>query len=200
MNEPPQDAILTRYFLENPWPVVIFLIMAAFGLLLVWNNRGEHRWGLISGACCLLAGLVFLLASAVTTSGEHARNLVRGMVEDAETGNVEGILAVIAPNATLHLESLRQPGQPFEQLEGSIRSLEGSNRITDNTITTLRAWTLDSDNALVRLGCRTTTENSWRPVPTGWLFKVEATPGGGWVVKRIAFASLAGKPPTNVLR
>ncbi|MDG2031270.1 MAG: hypothetical protein P8J45_09725 [Phycisphaerales bacterium] len=200
MNEPPQDAILTRYFLENPWPVAIFLIMAAFTLLLVWNNRGEHRWGLISGACCLLAGLVFLLASVVTTSGEHARNLVRGMVQDAETGDVEGILAVIDPDATLHLESLRHPGRPFEQLEGSIRSLGGSNRITDNTITTLRAWTLDSDTAIVRLGCRTTTESSWRPVPTGWLFKVEAMPGGGWVVRRIAFASLAGKPPTSVLR
>jgi hypothetical protein len=200
MNEPPQDAIITRYFLENPWPLAIFLILAAFALLLVWNNRGEHRWGLISGACCLLAGLVFLLASLVTTSGEHARLLVKGMVQDAETSDVEGILAVIAPDATLHLESLRHPGRPFEQLEGSIRSLGGSNRITDNTITSLRAWTVTDDSALVQLGCRTTTESAWRPVPTRWVFKIEATPEGGWVVKRIAFASLAGRPPTSALR
>ena len=200
MNEPPQDAFLTRYFLENPWPLAIFLILAAFVLLLIWNNRGDHRWGLVSGACCLLAGLVFLIASMVTTPGEHARALVRGMVENAESGNVEGILAVIAPQASLHLESLKHPGRSFEQLEGSIRSLGGSNRITDNTITSLRAWTISDDRAQVQLGCRTTTESAWRPVPTRWVFEVQSTPEGGWLVRRIAFASLAGKAPTNVLR
>ena len=200
MNEPPQDAFLTRYFLENPWPLAIFLILAAFVLLLIWNNRGDHRWGLVSGACCLLAGLVFLIASMVTTPGEHARALVRGMVENAESGNVEGILAVIAPQASLHLESLKHPGRSFEQLEGSIRSLGGSNRITDNTITSLRAWTISDDRAQVQLGCRTTTESAWRPVPTRWVFEVQSTPEGGWLVRRIAFASLAGQAPTSVLR
>ena len=110
------------------------------------------------------------------------------------------VAAVIAPEASLHLESLKHPGRSFDQLEGSIRSLGGSNRITDNTITSLRAWTIDGESALVQLGCRTTTESAWRPVPTKWVFKVEATPGGDWIVKRIAFASLAGQAPTSVLR
>ena len=122
--------------------------MVAVGGLLAWNNRGERLWGVISGISCLLAITVFLVASFVQTAGEHARALVEDMVRNAERGDTEAILAVIAPDATLHLESLKRPGRPFEQLAGSIRSLERSNRITANTISTLRARTVAPDEAL----------------------------------------------------
>lgn len=192
--------MITRYVWENPWPLGVFLVLLTIGLLLVWNHRRERLWGLLSGVTAVLSVLVFLGASWVTTAGERARELVAEMVRSAETGDIDGVLGALAPDATLHLESLKRPGRPFEQLAGSIRSLEGSNRITENRVTRLRAWTVDSEEAIVALGCRTTTVNSWGPVPTRWVFRVEASPDGAFRVTRVAFESLAGRAPTDVLR
>ena len=76
----------------------------------------------------------------------------------------------------------------------------GANRITNNTITKLRAWTTDSDSAVVQLGCRTETAQGWTAVPTSWMFKLERAEGDQWLVTRIAFRSLAGREPTRLLR
>ena len=199
MNEPPQESMLVRYLLENPWPLGVFLIALAVVLVLVWNNRGGGRIALAAAISLGLAAGVFLLAYLVTTAGEHAREQVRQIVEHAVNGRSGPILETLAPDATLHLRSLKHPGQGLEDLEDSIRSLERSNRITDNTITKLRAWTTSSDSAIVYLGCRTTTENSWGPVPSTWVFELHRSAHGTWQVKRIAFASLAGRPPDSPL-
>lgn len=200
MNEPPQESIFVRYLLENPWPVGVFLIALAVVLIVAWTNRGGGKLLLASGAALILGLGVFLLANLVTTSGEHARVLVQKIVAHAVEGNADEIIAVLAPDATLHLQSLKNPGQSIEDLEESIRSLEKSNRITENSITKLRAWTTSSDSAIVFLGCRTSTNSTWVPVPSTWVMAVERSEHGEWRVKRIAFASLAGKPPNNVLR
>ncbi|MCH2145811.1 MAG: hypothetical protein MK082_11800 [Phycisphaerales bacterium] len=200
MNDAPSESMITRYLLENPWPGGLFLLLTGFVLLMAWQNRGENRLAIASGVSILLGILIFLIASMVVTAGEHAEALIERIVHHAEDGDPDAILELIAPDATLHLESLRQPGRPFEQLESSIRSLESSNRITDNSIGKLRGWTMDPDRAIVHLGCRTTTSGSWGPVPSTWAFQVERTPNGDWHVKRIAFTSLAGRTPSDVLR
>ena len=200
MNEPPEESIITRYLLENPWPAGIFLLLAGFVLLALWNSRGENRLGWASLACFVTGSLVFLIASMSMTAGEHARELVARIVQHAEDGDAGRILAELEPDATLHLESLKQPGRPFEELEESIRSLESSNRVTEIRIGKLRAWTTSPDSAIVHLGCRASTGSSWGPVPTTWSFVVRRNAEGDWKVKRIAFTSLAGQPPSRVLR
>ena len=200
MNEQPNESIFTRYLLENPWPAGLFLALTGFVLLMTWLNRGENRLGIASGLFLGAGAAVFLLAALVTTSGEHATRLVERIVGHAEVGDPAAMLELISPDATLHLESLRHPGRPFGQLASSIRTLESKNRITENTIVRLRGWTTGDDRAIVHLGCRTTTGDSWGPVPTTWGFRVERTSDGGWEVTRIAFKSLGGKPPPDVLR
>lgn len=200
MNDTPQESLPVRYLMENPWPLGLFLILLALVLAVVWNNRGGGKIALAAGVALALGVLVFLLASIVTTPGEHARALVRGMVAHAVAGDADPIIEVLAPDATLHLQSLKHPGRGLEDLEDSIRSLEDSNRITHNTITKLRAWTTSSESALVFLGCRTTTESSWGPVPSTWVFQIERSARGNWRVKRIAFVSLAGRQPSDPLR
>lgn len=200
MNDQPPESFLTRYVLENPWPVGIFLFLAGFALIILWLNRGENRLLIAAGACSVLMGLTFLLAWLVVTPGEQARDIVHQMVTNAERGDVDGILASISPEASIHLGSLKRPGQNFSQLEQSIRSLGGTNRITKNTITKLRAWTTGTDSAVVQLGCRTETGQSWTAVPTSWMFKLKRGEDDDWVVTRIAFRSLAGKEPTRLLR
>ncbi len=202
MNEPPQESMFIRYLLENPWPLGLFFIGVAVVLILIWVSRGGGgaRLPLVAGGALVIGASVFILANIVTTPGEHARMLVKRIVAHAVDGDPDEIIALLAPNATLHLQSLRNPGQQMGDLEESIRSLEKSNRISENTITKLRAWTTSSESAIVFLGCRTSTNSTWTPVPSTWVMEVERSEGDEWRVKRIAFASLAGQPPDNTLR
>ena len=200
MNDEPAESLFTRYVLENPWPAGIFLLLGGFALVVLWFNRGENRLLMAAGGCIAVAGLTFLIAWAVQTPGEQAREVIREMVRHAEQGEVDEMIEMISPDASLHLGSLKRPGRSFSQLETSLRTLEAGNRISSNTITKLRAWSTSSDSALVQLGCRTETAQGWSAVPTSWMFELERDPGGRWSVTRIAFRSLAGKEPTRILR
>ena len=111
MNDQPPESMLTRYVLENPWPLGIFLFLGGFALIILWLNRGENRLLIAAGACSALMGLTFLLAWVVVTPGEQARAVVHQMVMNAERGDVDGILASISPTASIHLGSLKRPGQ-----------------------------------------------------------------------------------------
>ena len=118
----------------------------------------------------------------------------------AETGDPDAIISLIDLNASLHLGSLENAGRPIEDLEDSIRSLERSNRITDNWITHLHGTTLASNRAIIHLGCMTTTERSYGSTPSTWIFDVRRTQEGDWLVRRIAFVTLMGRTPERPLR
>ena len=200
MNDEPAESLFTRYVLENPWPAGIFLLLTGFALVMIWFNRGENRLFTAAAGSFALGGLVFLIAWLVQTPGEQAREVVREMVGHAEQGEVDEMIEMISPDASLHLGSLKRPGRSFSQLEASLRTLEAGNRISSNTITRLRGWSTSSDSALVQLGCRTETAQGWSAVPTSWMFELERAEDGEWSVTRIAFRSLAGKEPTRILR
>lgn len=190
------QTVLT-YITENPWPVG--LVSAVFLLIfaILFMRDGESRM-LVLGIVCLvcLAG-VFLVDAVVVTPAERGQQLVRGLVEDAESGRVDAILERIAPDASLHLGDVRRPGRAFAELERSLRTLERGNRITDNWVTRLRGETRSPGRADVSLACITTTSDSMGSVPTSWLFEVSERPDGTWMVTRVVFETLMGKPPSN---
>ena len=190
MNSPPEESFIGRYLLENPWPVGLVSLVVAIILGMIWYHQGGQRLAIATGVALIVSGAVFLLEALVVTPAEHGTELIRSVVRHAEAGDPDAILRVIDSNASLHIGSLQQPGRPFESLEDSIRSLERSNRITDNWITRLRGWTVSSDQAIVALGCLTTTETSYGSAPTTWVFDVRRTPDGNWAIRRIVFESL----------
>lgn len=200
MNTPPDESLLGHYFLENPWPLGLFSLAVTLILALIWYQQGNGRIAIASGVALIITGAIFLLEAVVVTPAEHATVLIRSVVDSAEAGEPDAILETIAPNASLHLESLQQPGRPFSDLEGSIRSLERANRISDNWVTGLRGWTLDSNRAIVHLACLTTTESSYGSVPNTWVFEVRRSPDGAWRIQRIVFESLMGRTPDRPLR
>ena len=108
MNDQPPESLVTRYVLENPWPLGIFLFIAGFALIVMWLNRGENRLLIAAGACSGLMGLTFLVAWMVVTAGEQSRDVIREMVRNAERGEVDRILASISPDASIHLGGLHR--------------------------------------------------------------------------------------------
>ena len=75
------------------------------------------------------------------------------------------MVATLEPEATLHFGSPSSPGQPFDELQRDINTLDDSNRIVSNSMSSLVFASSDSETAVTAFTCMTTTELRLRPVP-----------------------------------
>ncbi|MCZ6494503.1 MAG: hypothetical protein O6933_10545, partial [Planctomycetota bacterium] len=101
MPQPPQVGLITRYMLENPYPLALVLLALACGL--AWTAvRNERRDRLRAGGAMAILGVaVLLLGAVVVTSGEHARRITRALVEAAVAADVSDAMQLFADQATM---------------------------------------------------------------------------------------------------
>ena len=195
------SGLLTRYVLENPWPLVILLLIAAVVSAYIAVQRDNSKLLGIPLALGAVAGLVLLIASLATTPAEQAMAATREFVRAAEDGRSDDMISMLRENATLHIGRTENAGQPLEELERELRMLDGVHRIVSNRITRLEAQATEPDTVVVELGCYTETESSFGTVPSAWLVEWRKEPNGTWMVRRITAAKIAGRVPTgSVLR
>lgn len=193
--ELPASPILDRWFAEAPWTVAFPLVIAA-AVLAWWGARNDRVRPILAGIGCLLAAAGTLAIAAVRTSpGERAAATVRELVARAEAADVDGIHALLSPEASFHHGSPRSPGQGVDRLMRAAETLRGRHRIDSNDVTRLELATLSPDRGAVVLACRTTTAASWGPVPTRWWIEVARTPAGDWRIDRIAWLALMDRAP-----
>ncbi|MDY7108765.1 MAG: hypothetical protein SYC29_09020, partial [Planctomycetota bacterium] len=85
MPQPPNVGLLTRYVLENPYPLGAGLLVIALvvGWLGLRDGRSDRM--IIAVASVLLAAGVIAAGLLVVTSGEHGRRVTRDLVEAAVT-------------------------------------------------------------------------------------------------------------------
>ncbi len=191
----PPSPILDRWFAEGPWTVA-FPLLVAGAILAWWGARNDRARPIMAGVGCLLAAAGALAIAAVRTSpGEHAAYAVRELVARAEAADVEGIQALLSPDASFHHGSPRSPGQGVDRLMRAAETLRSRHRIDSNDVTRLELATLSPDRGAVVLACRTTTASSWGPVPTRWWIEVARTPAGDWRIDRIAWLALMDRAP-----
>ena len=195
------SGLLTRYVLENPWPLVIILLIGAVISAWLAIQRDNTKMLGIPLAFGAVAGLVLLIASLATTPAEQAKAATRDFVRAAEEGRSDDMISMLRENATLHIGRTENAGQPLEELERELRMLDGVHRIVSNRITRLEAETVEPDTVVVELGCYTETKSSFSTVPSAWLIEWRRESDGTWMVRRITAAKIAGRVPTgSVLR
>jgi hypothetical protein len=131
----------------------------------------------------------------VTTSGEHAAEVARSLVAHAETAATDRALAPFAPDAVLNYGRRENPGTSIDDIRLAIRSLEGRYRIDSNRIRRLVFRSLDDGRGEVELSCTTSVARLETGVPTDWIIRVRKV-GDSWLIDRITFETLYGKPPT----
>lgn len=193
----PASPFLDATFAERPWTLALPLLMVAAGLAW-WGTRTDRARPILAGAALVLAAAATVAAAALRTSpGEHAAETVRALVDAAERGDVEGIRACMAEDASMHYGGPESPGDDLGRLMRAAESLGGRNRIESNDVTELSLATAGPDRGVVLLGCRTATVSSWGPVPTRWWIEVRRGPDGRWLVDRLAWISLAGQAPSR---
>jgi ketosteroid isomerase-like protein len=199
MPQPPQVGLLTRYVLENPYPLGLLLLALAVGF--AWTGlRSGHRQRLpIAGILAAVGVAVLLTGALVVTSGERARRVTLALVDAAVAADVSGAAAMFADDATLSLGSPANPAFPRDDIERRIENLDGKYRIEFNQVTMLQSYTEARDRATVHLGCRTTLRRGFGPTPTRWVLRIERQADGTWKVARVTWISIAGHSPASDL-
>ena len=199
MPQPPRVGLLTRYVLENPYPLGLLLVALAAGF--AWTALRSERPQRLRPAA-ILAGLgaaVLLTGALVVTAGERARRVTMAVVEAAVAADVSGAAALFAEDARLAFGSSTNPGLPRRDIEARIDQLDGKYRIQSNQVTMLRAYTETSDRATVHLACRTTLERGFGPAPTQWVLRVQRQDDGTWKIAHVTWISYAGRSPASDL-
>lgn len=195
MPAPDYRAPVDAWLFENPWPLAVAL--AILGAAVAWRGlTAGARPLLFSGlAGHLLAGLAVLVGRAIETPGERAAVIARAMVAHAEAGDTEQAIALFTPDAVLNYGKRENPGVSIDDIRSALKSLEGRYRIDSNRIRRLEIRTLDDATGEVELSCTTSLARLDTGVPTDWILRVRKR-GDRWLIDRITFETLYGKPPT----
>ncbi len=197
---PPEaeTGTLTRWVFENPWPLSLGLLVIAASIVAYAIRRDDQRpfrfalgFGL-AGAAVLITGLL------VETAGERAEASTRQLVGLAVDGDVDGMIDLLGPAATLHLGRVENPGYPRDELERNLDALRSRQRIEDNTISRLDSAEGRDGSVWVDLGCFTRTGSSGGWVPSRWVIEWSPTTGDDLRIRSITLVNLAGRSPQSV--
>jgi hypothetical protein len=189
-------------------PLVPAILLGLVAAALAWASRARDDVRLLAAAGGAVAALALLLGLSwlVETPGEHAESTVARLVEAAERADfdgAEGMFAQLAPAASLHFAKETNPGIGIDGLQAAFRTLGRQHRIRENMVLSLSGETIAADRGRCELSCRTVTESSYgSPVLTRWVFDVRLDEASGrWLVQRVVFESLAGRPAdASILR
>jgi hypothetical protein len=186
---------METWLFENPWP--LGAAIAILGAAAAWRGlAGESRPLLVGGLVAIVAGAaVILVGRSVRTPGEHAEEVARALVAHAEAARTDEALALFTPDAVLNYGRRENPGVSMVDIRAALRSLEGRYRIDSNRIRRLEVRTLDDATGEVELSCTTSLARLDTGVPTDWILRVRKR-GDRWLIDRITFETLYGKPPT----
>lgn len=186
---------MNAWLFENPWPLAVAI--AVVGAVVAWRGlAGGQRPLLLGGLVGILLALgAVLLGRSVQTPGEQAEGVARALVAHAEGARTDEAMALFAPDAVLNYGKRENPGVSINDIRSALKSLEGRYRIDSNRIRRLELRTLDDTTGEVELSCTTSLARLDTGVPTDWILRVRRR-GDRWLIDRITFETLYGKPPT----
>lgn len=199
MSDAPSTDLLTRYVLENPYPLAALLGAVAIGLLWVGLREGRGRPLQGAGITGLLAIAIVITASVVTTSGEHGERVTREFVDRVVANDTAGALAMVSPAVAVTVGSPRNPGRDYAFFKSRLEFLAQRYPISNNRITSLRGYSESSDIAIVHLSCSTQVDAGYGPVPSRWIVRVERGDDSQWIITRMTAVSIASRTPSDSL-
>lgn len=197
MPDPPSVGLVTRFLLENPYPVGLVVLAVAGGLLWTGLREGRRERLLVGLIGITVAAAVLTIGAVVVTSGERARKVTIELVEAAVAANVVDVMSYFTDEATFAFASPTNPGFPLDYIRQQALRLESQFSIESNRITQLKAYSVSKDSAIVHLGCSTTVAQGYGPTPTQWILQIERNDQGDYKIVHVTWVSLAGNPPRH---
>ncbi|MAC18935.1 MAG: hypothetical protein CMJ23_04505 [Phycisphaerae bacterium] len=196
---PPEagTGTLTRWVLENPWPLSIALLLLAAAILIHAIRRDDRRpirfavGVFVLAIGCLATGLL------VETRGESAEESTRKLVAAAVDGRIEDMIDLFEPEATLHVGRVETPGYPRSELERNLEALRSRQRIEENMVTRLDSANGREDSVWIDLACMTRTNGSGGWVPSRWILEWRINDTTEPRIRSITLLNLAGRTPRD---
>lgn len=100
----PDPPFLTHYLLESPWGLIVLLLLAGFAAFFVLNARAKARQGLAAlASAVLLAGIVWLASSLVTTERERLADRTRTLINATAGVQLSELRTMLAESAQVRL-------------------------------------------------------------------------------------------------
>ncbi len=198
MPQPPSTSLLTRYVLENPWPLAVAI--AAVAAVLIWIGAREGLWRRVrvGGAMGFVALGLVLIGWFVETPGETGERITRQFVDAVVAEDVNAATALlVAEGGTFNSVSPNHPGVDLDEIGDRVREFVGDYDIESNRITMLDGYGESSDRAAVHLACITEIDRGYGPAVTQWVFRVERQSDGAWRITRITWVSMNSRPPPD---
>jgi len=198
MPDPPHVGLFTRFILENPYPIAVVAIAVGAGLLLSGLREGLRNRQRIGILGISVAIAVLIIAWSVTTSGEHAKDLTRSLVQATVQADVVQVMSHFTSDATMSFASPSNPGYPIDFVEEQATRLESQFNIESNRIGSLKGYTQSQDSATVHLSCMTTIAGGYAATPTSWVLRIERQDDNSWKIVRFTWVSILNRPPPEL--
>lgn len=194
----PPTSLIDRFFLENPWPIAVTLLLIALVLLYSAVGRGSTKRLAAGFGVLVLAVGVFLLASFVSTPAEHGERVTQAFVADVVVAQPTQAAQHLSADADLAVGSTDNPGMALSWIRDRLTLLTGQYPIRDNYITQLDAYTKNSEQAVIHLTCLTTFDTAFAgPTKTSWVLFVNRQTDGTWKIRRITIIQVNDQAPTR---
>lgn len=188
---------LTRWVLENPWPLSIVLLLLAAAILVHAIRRDDRRPIRFAAGVSLLAIGCLVTGLLVETPGEAAEKSTRNLVAAAVDGRVEDMIDLFESEATLHVGRVETPGYPRSELERNLDALRSRQRIEENMVTRLDSAKGRGDSVWIDLACMTRTSGSGGWVPSRWILEWRIDGATEPRIRSITLLNLAGRTPRD---
>lgn len=190
--DPPSSGLITRYVLENPYPLGSGLVLLAVIAVWLGVREGQRHTLMIAGVAALLGVAVFVIERAVTTAGEHGKHVTVELVDRVVANDIAGAMAMFSDDATVAMGSPNNPGFSVDYLRGGL-DRAASYRIQSNRIRMLDGFNESDDVAIVHLGCFTEVGTGY--TPSTWILRIEKQADGQWKVTKLTCVSISNQTP-----
>jgi hypothetical protein len=192
----PEGNIITRYILENPWPLGMILLAVAG--VLAWKGFREGMATRLRVAAALAAAgaVVLVTGIMVVTSGEHAVQTTRALIESVVREDLVAADRLLSDDAAITIGSPSNPGQDKFFILSSLEDFATRESVESNSITAERGYSESSNVGIVHLSCTTIVERFPYPTLSRWIMRVERQTDDQWRVTRMTCISINNQTPS----
>lgn len=186
------------YFFENPYLLVIALVVAGAAGRIVGRRRGSPALANGGVVAMVLAVALVTAARFVETDREAVTRHVRGMLSSAEAAGTGGQAhAAAAPLGDWFADAVELQGADgtrFETLDaGRIAEILRRHRVRGHG---LRSLEVAAAGGVATTRLRLTSRvGEGYPAPTQWELHWTQRGGGDWRIDRMRWLAFRGQPP-----
>lgn len=179
----PSSPVVARYLFENPWPLVVVLVVACIGVLVAMNQRGRAKQGVaIAAGLALAAAGVWLTAKLVVTPREGLRKQTYRLIDAVIRVDAARAGQILEPEAVAYFREMPTGTAIMPWIS---TNLSGQYRVREWAVLEEQA-TIDGPNAArTQFHVRVTAEDYGLPY-LGWVrFNWRKDASGAWRVKSV---------------